>query len=63
MAGNLNSGLTYLNTTVTTLFNSYKKEENTCVVFFIEYKGVKYQNKTVLFVLIKSRMSEHYLRA
>ena len=49
-------------TTVTTLFNSYKKEEYMCS-FFSEYKGEKYQNKTVLFVLIKSRMSEHYLRA
>ena len=34
MAGNLNSGLCYLITTVTNLFNSYKKEENTCVLYF-----------------------------
>ena len=39
-----------------------QKREYMCSVFS-EYKGEKYQNKPVLFVLIKSRMSEHYLHA
>ena len=33
-----------------------------CIIFS-ESKGEKYQTKTILFVLIKSRMSEHYLHA